>query len=240
MILLFRPHRLGFVQSRVSRLLIPVTRRLVLPVIARRDARGPQSAARTCCLRTGRTGRKKGVFFGYFLCTSKERDPRYSIAEALAPKATTTRTARHLDKNERSCYFPKMLSSTATNKGAATREAVVERALIIARKEGFEGLTIGGIATAVGMSKSGVFAHFGSREDLQLAVLDAAAQGFTESVFLPAIREKRGLPRLRAIMRNWVSWLRNAGGGCPMISAAIEYDDRAGPIRDRVVEYQTK
>src|ERR1700743_3454338 len=84
MILLFKPHRPGFVQSRVSRLLIPVARRLVLPVIARRDARGPQSAARTCCLRTTSTGRKKGVFFGYFLCTSKESDPRYSIAEALA------------------------------------------------------------------------------------------------------------------------------------------------------------
>ena len=133
-----------------------------------------------------------------------------------------------------------MQSAVATNKGAATREAVIDRALAIARTEGFEGLTIGGIATAVGMSKSGVFAHFGSREDLQLAVLDAAAQGFTDSVFMPAIREKRGLPRLRAIMRNWVSWLRSAGGGCPMVSAAIEYDDRPGPIRDRVVEYQTK
>jgi AcrR family transcriptional regulator len=133
-----------------------------------------------------------------------------------------------------------MQSAVTTNKGAATREAVVERALAIARTEGFEGLTIGGIATAVGMSKSGVFAHFGSREDLQLAVLDAAAQNFTEYVFMAAIREKRGLPRLRAIMRNWVSWLRNAGGGCPMVSAAIEYDDRPGPIRDRVVEYQTR
>ena len=133
-----------------------------------------------------------------------------------------------------------MQSAVATNKGAATREAVVERALAIARMDGFEGLTIGGIATAVGMSKSGVFAHFGSREDLQLAVLDAAAQGFTQYVFMPAIKEKRGLPRVRAIMRNWVSWLRNACGGCPMISAAIEYDDRPGPIRDRVIEYQTK
>src|ERR1700761_2684464 len=82
------PHRLGFVKSRVSRLLIPVTCQLVARVIARRDARGPQSAARTCCLRTTSTGRRKGVFFGYFLCTSKESDPRYSIAEALAPIPT--------------------------------------------------------------------------------------------------------------------------------------------------------
>src|SRR4051812_10556510 len=99
-----------------------------------------------------------------------------------------------------------MQAAVITNKGAATREAVIEHALAIVRNDGFEGLTIGGIAQAVGMSKSGVFAHFGSREDLQLAVLDAAAQGFTDNVFMPAIREKRGLPRLRAIMRNWMIW----------------------------------
>lgn len=133
-----------------------------------------------------------------------------------------------------------MSLAVATNKGAATRDAVIERALSMVRTEGFEGLTIGGIAQAVSMSKSGVFAHFGSREDLQLAVLDAAAQRFTDMVFVPAIREKRGLPRLRAIMRHWVNWLRTEGGGCPMVSAAIEYDDRPGPIRDRIVGYQKR
>ena len=126
----------------------------------------------------------------------------------------------------------------AINKGAATRESVVGHALSIALTDGFEGLTIGNIAQAVGMSKSGVFAHFGSREDLQLAVLDAAAQRFTDNVFMPAMREKRGLPRLRAIMRHWVIWMRNEG--CPMVAAAVEYDDRPGAIRDRVVEYQTR
>src|ERR1700749_742211 len=105
MILLFRPHRLGFVQSRVSRFLIPVTRRLVLPVIARRDARGPQSAARTCCLRTGRTGRKKGVFFGYFLCTSKESNPRYSIAEAFDLRnVEQTKTQTPHIRAQRRCF----------------------------------------------------------------------------------------------------------------------------------------
>ena len=132
------------------------------------------------------------------------------------------------------------MSPAVVNKGAATRESVVERALSIARTDGFEGLTIGGIAHAVGMSKSGVFAHFGSREDLQLAVLDAAAQRFSENVFAPAVREKRGLPRLRAIMKHWINWLRSEGGGCPMVSAAVEYDDKPGPIRDRAVEYQTR
>ena len=79
-----------------------------------------------------------------------------------------------------------MQLATATNKGAATRDSIIERAVPIVRKEGFEGLSIGTVARSVGMSKSGVFAHFGSREDLQLAVLDAAAQRFTEQVFVPA------------------------------------------------------
>ena len=133
-----------------------------------------------------------------------------------------------------------MQAAATTSKGAATRDSIIERAVSIVRKEGFEGLSIGTIAESVGMSKSGVFAHFGSREDLQLAVLDAAAQRFTEQVFLPAIREKRGLPRLLAIGQRWMKWLRSEQGGCPMVSAAIEYDDRPGAIRDRVIFYQTK
>ena len=130
--------------------------------------------------------------------------------------------------------------SANTSKGAATRDAIIESAYQRVRRDGFEGLSIGTIADSVGMSKSGVFAHFGSREDLQLAVLDAAAQRFTENVFLPAIRERRGLPRLEAIGRRWLKWMRSEQGGCPMVSAAIEYDDRPGPIRDRVILYQTR
>ena len=133
-----------------------------------------------------------------------------------------------------------MQTAATTSKGAATRDSIIERAVSIVRKEGFEGLSIGTIAESVGMSKSGVFAHFGSREDLQLAVLDSAAQRFTEQVFVPAIRERRGLPRLEAIGRRWMKWLRSEQGGCPMVSAAIEYDDRPGPIRDRVILYQTR
>jgi|SRR5690349_13955771 len=133
-----------------------------------------------------------------------------------------------------------MQTAAATSKGAATRDSIIDRAYQIVRKEGFEGLSIGTIADSVGMSKSGVFAHFGSREDLQLAVLDAAAQRFTEHVFLPALRERRGLPRLEAIGRRWMKWLRSEQGGCPMVSAAIEYDDRPGVIRERVIFYQTR
>jgi AcrR family transcriptional regulator len=131
-------------------------------------------------------------------------------------------------------------AAATTTKGAATRDSIIDRAYQIVRLGGFEGLSIGTIAESVGMSKSGVFAHFGSREDMQLAVLDASAQRFTETVFVPALRERRGLTRLLAIMQRTLDWMANERGGCPMLSAAIEYDDRPGTIRDRVVQYQTR
>lgn len=128
-----------------------------------------------------------------------------------------------------------MNALTATPKGAASREAIIERAYEIARFAGVEGLSIGPLAQAVGMSKSGVFAHFGSREELQLAVIEAAAERFGESVFLPALSEPRGLPRLRAIMANWLEWVRGNTGGCVLLASVTEYDDRPGPLRDRVL-----
>ena len=129
-----------------------------------------------------------------------------------------------------------MSTLTATAKGAATREAIVARAHGIARVAGLEGLSIGPLAQAVGMSKSGVFAHFGSREDLQLAVLEEAARRFGEAVLLPALSRPRGLPRLRAIMCNWLEWVRGTStGGCVLLGSVAEYDDRPGPLRDKVV-----
>lgn len=127
-----------------------------------------------------------------------------------------------------------MSNPTVTSKGAATREVILNRAYGIASQSGLEGLSIGPLAQAVGMSKSGVFAHFGSREDLQLAVLDSAANRFSEMVLIASLSEPRGLPRLRAIMRNWFEWVRNTVGGCILMAAASEYDDRPGPLRDRV------
>src|ERR1044072_1377990 len=101
-----------------------------------------------------------------------------------------------------------MQSAAVWSKGAITRDSIIDRAHWIVRREGFEGLSIGTVPTSHGMSKSGVFAHFGSREELQLAVLDSAAQRFAEQVFLPALRERRGLPRLEAIGRRRVDGLR--------------------------------
>jgi AcrR family transcriptional regulator len=129
---------------------------------------------------------------------------------------------------------------TALTKGEQTRAAILDEALKIASKLGLEGLTIGSLADATGMSKSGLFAHFGSREDLQLAVLEHAAQLYGEKVFIPVLKIERGLPRLRALFEAWLDWTLASGlpGGCIMISAAAEYDDRPGPIRDAVITNQ--
>ena len=129
---------------------------------------------------------------------------------------------------------------TPPTKGEQTRAAILDEALKISSKLGLEGLTIGSLADATGMSKSGLFAHFGSREDLQLAVLEHAAQRYGETVFVPVLKIERGLPRLRALFERWLDWALESGlpGGCIMISAAAEYDDRPGPIRDAVIANQ--
>lgn len=125
-------------------------------------------------------------------------------------------------------------------KGEVTRAAIVDAALAIARREGLEGLTIGLLADALGKSKSGVFAHFGSREDLQLAVLQEYAVRFVDEVLRPAVELERGLPRLHAMLENWLRLLaRELEQGCLMISGASEYDDRPGALRDAMVAIVT-
>lgn len=128
----------------------------------------------------------------------------------------------------------------APSKGDLTRDRLIATGAALARTEGLEGLTIGGLAAAANMSKSGVFAHFGSREDLQLCILDKASEAFTDQVFRPALRERRGLPRFRAIASRWMDFLRGMGesGGCILMAAASEFDDKPGPVRERVRGYQ--
>jgi AcrR family transcriptional regulator len=134
-----------------------------------------------------------------------------------------------------------MSALTATSKGTATREAIIDRAYEMARVSGVEGLSIGPLAQAVGMSKSGVFAHFGSREDLQLAVIESAATRFGEAVLGPALAQPRGLPRLRAIMHNWFEWVRSTNrGGCVLMSSVTEYDDRPGLLHDQVARNEAR
>ena len=123
------------------------------------------------------------------------------------------------------------------SKGEQTRERILDVAQAIASREGLEGLTIGGIAERLDMSKSGVFAHFGSREDLQIAVIDDYARKFLDAVFLPAIKLPRGLPRLTAMFENWLDRIQfvEIPNGCVFVSGAVEFDDREGPVRDRMV-----
>jgi AcrR family transcriptional regulator len=124
-------------------------------------------------------------------------------------------------------------SARGARKGQATRAAIIDAALSIARRDGLEGLTIGVLADRLDMSKSGVFSHFGSREELQLAVLKAYATRFVDVVLQPAVVLPRGLPRLRALLENWLSLLaEEIEAGCILIAGACEYDDRPGPLHD--------
>ena len=124
----------------------------------------------------------------------------------------------------------------ALHKGQQTRAAILEAALGQASHMGLEGLSIGALAELTQMSKSGVFAHFGSREELQIAVIREYHARFEEEVFFPAVTEARGLPRLRALFERWVRRVSvELDSGCIYISGAVEFDDRPGPVRDALV-----
>src|SRR5256885_15881613 len=121
----------------------------------------------------------------------------------------------------------------ALQKGQQTKAAIVEAALGLATQIGLEGLSIGALAEVTQMSKSGVFAHFGSREELQISVVREYHAKFEEEVFFPAMREARGLPRLKVLFERWVRRVSaELDSGCIYISGAVEFDDRPGPVRD--------
>lgn len=126
------------------------------------------------------------------------------------------------------------------SKGEATRERILMRAFLLAGRDGLKGLTIGALADELQLSKSGLFAHFGSKEDLEVAVLELASGLFTERVLLPAFKAPRGLPRLERIFENWVAWLTDGSmpGGCFFQQANVELDDQEGRPRDVLVEQQ--
>jgi AcrR family transcriptional regulator len=121
----------------------------------------------------------------------------------------------------------------AAHKGRQTRAAILDAALVLASREGLEGLSIGALAEAMQMSKSGVFAHFGSREELQISVVREYHARFEDEVFRPALAAPRGLPRLRALFERWIKRVSvEIDSGCIYISGAVEFDDRPGPVRD--------
>jgi AcrR family transcriptional regulator len=122
-------------------------------------------------------------------------------------------------------------------KGEQTRLAVLDQAVDIARRVGLSGLTIGTLAEQAQLSKSGLFAHFRSKEALQLQVLEHARAGFEEAVARPTLRAPRGEPRVRELFDRWLRW-DALPGGCPFVAAATEFDDQPGPVRDRLVRDQ--
>jgi AcrR family transcriptional regulator len=155
-----------------------------------------------------------------FICRSAHADA------VSAPRLSTpTRRRKRPPRRTRSLQ-----------KGQQTRAAILDAALGLASHMGLEGLSIGALAEVTQMSKSGVFAHFGSREELQISVIREYHARFEEEVFFPAIREPRGLPRLRALFERWIRRVSvELDSGCIYISGAVEFDDRPGPVRDALV-----
>ncbi|HWM89157.1 MAG TPA: TetR/AcrR family transcriptional regulator [Thermoanaerobaculia bacterium] len=119
-------------------------------------------------------------------------------------------------------------------KGAETRERILDQAVRIASRDGLDGLTIGSLSSELGLSKSGLFAHFGSKDELQIQVLQAAVDRFTENVIRPALSVPRGEPRIRALFENWLAWSNapEMPGGCILVGVSTELDDRPGPQRE--------
>ena len=129
----------------------------------------------------------------------------------------------------------------ATGHGARTREAILRAAANVASVDGLEGLTIGRLATELAMSKSGLFAHFGSKEELQLATIEEARQRYTREVITPALTAGPGIARLQALCESFLSYVERGvfPGGCFFASAMAEFDSKSpGPVRDRIAECQ--
>ena len=126
-------------------------------------------------------------------------------------------------------------TTKSMRKGEMTRAAILDVALDLASRDGLEGLTIGLLADKMNMSKSGVFAHFGSREDLQIEVVKLYHHHFEQEVFFPSLKEPRGLPRLKAMFARWIKRVSvEIASGCIYISGAVEYDDRPCAIREEL------
>jgi len=167
----------------------------------------------------------------------KERTIVLSCATEMKARQQRTRVS---DRSQRHAGPPPAVPLRRP-RGLKTRRAILRKAVNLASIEGLEGLTIGKLASALRISKSGLFAHFGSKEDLQCAVVDAAREIFVEKVVRPAYGF-RGLNRLRALCENWLSYGERKvfPGGCFFSAASLEFDDRPGRVRDRVVELMKK
>jgi AcrR family transcriptional regulator len=123
-----------------------------------------------------------------------------------------------------------------TEQASRTRQEILNQAMDIASAEGLEGLSIGRLATELHMSKTGIFSHFGSKEQLQIATVEAAKQVFLEHVANPSVDHPRGVRRLRAMLENWIRYVERIvfPGGCFFAAASAEFDSRPGPVRDTI------
>jgi len=118
------------------------------------------------------------------------------------------------------------------SRGEDTRIAILEAGLDLASRHGLEAVTIGELAKVTGMSKSGLFAHFQSKENLQIELLRHAGEMFTRDVVIPALRVASGEPRIRALVANWIRYARSLAGGCIFVTASSDFKDRPGKVRD--------
>jgi AcrR family transcriptional regulator len=124
----------------------------------------------------------------------------------------------------------------------STRERILEQGLALMSQSGLSGVTLGVLADQVGMSKSGLFAHFRSKEEVQIGLLQHMAEFATARVVAPAMKAEEGLPRLKALVANWFGWTRRAGlpGGCPVAAGLFEFDDIQGPVRNKILEMESE
>jgi AcrR family transcriptional regulator len=123
-------------------------------------------------------------------------------------------------------------------KGRDTKGTIIETGLEMSSQLGLECVTIGNLAKEMQMSKSGLFAHFQSKENLQIEILEYAAEDFSEYVIRPALRITRGIPRIRSLVERWIEWGDKLTGGCIFVSAGMEYSDRPGKVREALVRQQ--
>jgi AcrR family transcriptional regulator len=125
---------------------------------------------------------------------------------------------------------------------ASTRERILDQGLALMSQYGIEGVTLGVLADQVGMSKSGLFAHFRSKEEVQISLLEHTAEVAESHIIVPSMKEPEGLPRLKALVRNWFGWAPRAGlpGGCPVAAGLFEFDDIEGPVRNKILEMEAE
>jgi AcrR family transcriptional regulator len=127
-------------------------------------------------------------------------------------------------------------------KSQSTRERILKQGLDLMSQSGLGGVTLGILAEKVGMSKSGLFAHFKSKEEVQISLLEHTAAVGAIHIIAPAMNAPEGLPRLQALVDNWFGWAPRAGlpGGCPVVAGMFEYDDIESPVRDKILAMETE